>query len=83
MHGVTSVTQWQLVQEAPDLFTMWVVPAKGYTSAENKQILKNLSHDLPGVKIVIKTTNAIMQNPGGKRALYRSMLNSSCPESLP
>jgi phenylacetate-coenzyme A ligase PaaK-like adenylate-forming protein len=76
MYGVSSVAEWQLVQEAPDLFTMYVVPAKGYTPTDSEQILKNLSHDMPGVNIHIKTVPAIERGPGGKRALYVSLLGS-------
>ena len=70
MYGVTNVAEWQLIQEAPDLFTMRVVPAKGYSSADSEQILRNLRHDLPGINISIKTVPAIEQGPGGKRALF-------------
>jgi len=76
MYGVKCVSEWQLIQEAPDLFSMRVVPAKGYTASDSEQILRNLSHDLPGVKINIKIVSAIEQRPGGKRALYVSLLNS-------
>jgi phenylacetate-CoA ligase len=72
MYKVTSVAEWQLIQEAPDLFTVRVVPAKGYREADGEQILKNLSHDLPGVKINIEIVPAIERGPGGKRALYVS-----------
>jgi phenylacetate-CoA ligase len=72
MYGVTSVAEWQLIQEAPDLFTVRVVPAKGYRKADGDQILKNLGHDLPGVTIHIETVPAIERGPGGKRALYVS-----------
>jgi phenylacetate-CoA ligase len=70
MYGVTNVAEWQLIQEAPDLFTMRVVPAKGYSPADSEQILRNLRHDLPGVNVHIKTVPAIEQGPGGKRALF-------------
>jgi hypothetical protein len=76
MYGVSSVAEWQLIQEAPDLFTVCVVPAKGYSPADSEQILKNLGHDLPGVKINIKTVPAIERGPGGKRPLYVSLLSS-------
>ena len=82
LYGVSCVAEWQLIQEAPDLFTMCVVPAKGYSSADGEQILRNLGHDLPGVKINIKTVHAIEQGPGGKRALYVSLLGSRRPMSL-
>jgi phenylacetate-CoA ligase len=70
MYGVTNVAEWQLIQEAPDLFTMRVGPAKGYSPADSEQILRNLRHDLPGVNVHIKTVPAIEQGPGGKRALF-------------
>ena len=76
MYRVSSVAEWQLIQETPDLFTMYVVPAKGYRTADGQQILKNLSHDMPGVNIQIKTVPAIERGPGGKRALYVSLLGS-------
>ncbi len=72
LYGVSCVGEWQLIQEASDSFTMWVVPAKGYGSLDGGQILKNLRHDLPGVKIDIKIVPAIEQGPVGKRALYVS-----------
>jgi len=73
MYGVTNVAEWQLIQEAPDLFTMCVVPAKGYSPADSEQILRNFRHDLPGVEINIKIVPAIEQGPGGKRALFVPM----------
>jgi phenylacetate-CoA ligase len=76
MYGVSSVAEWQLIQEAPDLFTVCVVPAKGYSQIEGEQIVKNLSHDLPGVTIHLKTVPAIERGPGGKRPLYVSLLSS-------
>jgi phenylacetate-CoA ligase len=79
MYGVSSVAEWQLVQETPDLFTVWVVPGKGFTKTDGEQILKNLGHDLPGVTIRIKTVPAIERGPGGKRPLYVSLLNPGRP----
>jgi phenylacetate-CoA ligase len=76
MYGVSSVAEWQLIQEAPDLFTLCVVPAKGYSKTDGEQILKNFRHDLPGVTIHIKTVPAIERGPGGKRPLYVSLLGS-------
>ena len=76
MYGVSSVAEWQLIQEAPDLFTVCVVPAKGYSKTDGEQILKNLRHDLPGVTIRIKTVPVIERGPGGKRPLYVSLLSS-------
>jgi hypothetical protein len=76
MYGVSSVAEWQLIQEAPDRFTVCVVPAKGYSKTDGEQILKNLRHDLPGVTIHIKTVTAIERGPGGKRPLYVSLLSS-------
>jgi phenylacetate-CoA ligase len=73
MYGVTNVAEWQLIQEAPDLFTMCVVRAKGYSPADSEQILRNLRHDLPGVEINVKIVTAIEQGPGGKRALFVPM----------
>lgn len=71
LYGVLSyVAEWQLVQEAPDLFTMCVVPAKGYSSVDNDQILRSLRHYLPGVNITIKIVPTIKQGPGGKRAVF-------------
>lgn len=32
-YDVSSVAEWQLIQKAPDLFPMCVVPAQGYSSA--------------------------------------------------
>ena len=72
LYGVSRVTEWQLIQEGPDLFTMCVVPAKGYSLVDSEQIFRNLRHDLPGVKINIKIVPSIKQGPGGKRALYVS-----------
>jgi hypothetical protein len=72
LYGVSCVAERQLIQEAPDLLTMCVVPAKGYSSKDGEQILRNLSQDMPGVKINIKIVPAIDHGPGGKRALYVS-----------
>jgi hypothetical protein len=68
LHGVSCVAEWQLIQEAPDLFTMCVVPAKGYSSIDGEQILRNLWHDLAGVEINVRTVPAIGRGAGIKRA---------------
>jgi hypothetical protein len=64
LHGVSCVAEWQLIQEAPDLFTMCVVPAKGYSSIDGEQILRNLRHDLAGAEINVKIMPAIGQGAG-------------------
>jgi phenylacetate-CoA ligase len=71
--ALSYVAECQLIQEAPDLFTMCVVPAKGYSSVDNEQILRNLRYYLPGVNITIKIVPTIKQGPGGKRALFVPM----------
>jgi phenylacetate-CoA ligase len=73
LYKVSCVAEWQLIQESPDLFTMYIVPTKGYSPADSEQILRNLRHDMPGVRIDIKIVPAIEQGPGGKRALYVRM----------
>jgi hypothetical protein len=72
LYGELCVAEWQLIQEAQDLFTMGVVPAKGYSSIDSEQNLRNLRHDMPGVEINIKIVPAIEHGPGRKRALYVS-----------
>lgn len=64
--GVVNIRQAQVIQERIDLFTVNVVPAKGFNDADVEQIQANMRLHVGSVNVTVQTVNDIPRSASGK-----------------
>ncbi len=82
------VKQYQVVQEAVGLFTIYVVAAKGFGKADAGQMAENLAASIGPARILVEVVDRIVRGPAGKSATVVSRvaapeIASGCIEANP
>jgi len=66
-YGQEAVLDHRIVQEAPELVRVWIVPALAFGDRERRHIADVVRRHLGSVRVVIELVDHIPRDPSGKR----------------
>ena len=67
MAGVSTVYQWQIIQEAIDQVRILVIPKSGFSAGDERKILGNARYKFPvSVNVRVHVTDRLERAPSGK-----------------
>jgi phenylacetate-CoA ligase len=77
---IPTIREYQIVQEEVGRFTLYVVPAEGFRSADAHRAAGNLAESVGPAVIRVECLDRIPRGPGGKFASVVSRVTAADPE---
>ncbi len=78
---IPTIREYQIVQEEVGLFTLYVVPAEGFQTADGERAAANFAESVGPARIRVECVSGIPRGPGGKSASVISRVTARDRES--